>query len=97
MSFLDQLDNSIGGALPSQLINQLLERNVIRTSVPIAENQVQPASIDLRLGDVAWRVRASFLPGKGPGVVTKTVTVLANTQPNRETLRFRAEIINPRK
>jgi dCTP deaminase len=65
MSFLDQLDNSIGGALPSQLVGQLLDRNIIRTSVPIAENQVQPASIDLRLGDVAWRVRASFLPGTG--------------------------------
>ena len=68
MSFLDQLDNSIGGALPSQLVTELLEQGIIHTPVPLAKNQVQPASIDLRLGDVAWRVRASFLPGKGETV-----------------------------
>ncbi len=33
---------------------------------PIAPDQVQPASLDLRLGAVAWRVRASFLPGPAP-------------------------------
>ena len=72
MSFSDQLDNSIGGALPSQLITKLLEQGGICTSVSIANNQVQPASIDLRLGDVAWRVRTSFLPGKD-GTVTKCI------------------------
>jgi dCTP deaminase len=30
--------------------------------------QVQPASLDLRLGTVAYRVRASFLPGPGTSV-----------------------------
>ena len=30
---------------------------------PIADDQIQPASLDLRLGEVAYRVRASFLPG----------------------------------
>ncbi|HEX2215486.1 MAG TPA: 2'-deoxycytidine 5'-triphosphate deaminase, partial [Xanthobacteraceae bacterium] len=28
-----------------------------------APDQIQPASLDLRLGNVAYRVRASFLPG----------------------------------
>jgi dCTP deaminase len=37
----------------------------------ILEDQVQPASIDLRLGPVAWRVRASFLPGPGATVMDK--------------------------
>ena len=32
---------------------------------PIADDQFQPASLDLRLGPTAYRVRASFLPGPG--------------------------------
>jgi dCTP deaminase len=35
----------------------------VLASEPIGEDQIQPASIDLRLGEVAYRVRASFLPG----------------------------------
>lgn len=38
----------------------------ILTDEPVASDQVQPASLDLRLGPVAYRVRASFLPGKHP-------------------------------
>ncbi len=34
---------------------------------PFAADQVQPASLDLRLGARAWRVRASFLPRPRPG------------------------------
>jgi dCTP deaminase len=37
--------------------------NEIMAADPIGEDQIQPASIDLRLGEVAYRVRASFLPG----------------------------------
>jgi len=33
-------------------------------TVPIGDDQIQPASIDLRLGEVAYRVRASFLAGR---------------------------------
>lgn len=32
------------------------------------DHQIQPASLDLRLGSRAWRLRASFLPGRGRGV-----------------------------
>jgi dCTP deaminase len=35
----------------------------ILPAYPFVENQIQPASLDLRLGDTAFRVRASFLPG----------------------------------
>ncbi len=52
------------GLLPSQRIREaVLERREIRSQEPIGEDQVQPASLDLRLGEVAYRVRASFLPG----------------------------------
>src|SRR5207248_2454786 len=36
-----------------------------------SEDQIQPASIDLRLGDFAYPVDASFLPGKGTRVLDK--------------------------
>ena len=51
------------GALPSQHLQQLIADNIIVATEEILPQQVQPASIDLRLGDVAYRVRASFLPG----------------------------------
>ena len=34
-------------------------------TAPFDPDQIQPASLDLRLGEVAYRVRASFLPGPG--------------------------------
>jgi len=43
----------------------MLARGEIALGYPLADGQVQPASIDLRLGRRAWRVRASFLSGKG--------------------------------
>ncbi len=52
------------GLLPSQMLRGAVALgHEIQSSVPISDDQVQPASIDLRLGEVAYRVRASFLPG----------------------------------
>ena len=51
------------GILPDRMIHALLETGAIIPEVEPDEDQVQPASIDLRLGEVAYRVRASFLPG----------------------------------
>jgi dCTP deaminase len=53
------------GILPSQGIKDLIRRGQITGNRPITEDQIQPASLDLRLGDVAHRVRASFVPGLG--------------------------------
>ncbi|PWJ19091.1 2'-deoxycytidine 5'-triphosphate deaminase [Jannaschia seohaensis] len=50
------------GVLASQQIEALLAAGAIRGPDPVP-GQVQPASLDLRLGHVAYRVRASFLPG----------------------------------
>ncbi|MBI1954824.1 MAG: 2'-deoxycytidine 5'-triphosphate deaminase, partial [Acidobacteria bacterium] len=52
------------GVFPSQKIREFIDKKQICASSPITEAQVQPASLDLRLGPVAYRVRASFLPGK---------------------------------
>ncbi|MDP9096111.1 MAG: 2'-deoxycytidine 5'-triphosphate deaminase, partial [Pseudomonadota bacterium] len=48
---------------PSQRIARALSDGTIRYDVPIEADQLQPASLDLRLGPVAYRVPASFLPG----------------------------------
>lgn len=51
------------GVLPSQTLSAMIAQGQIRADLPIPEEQIQPASLDLRLGQKAWRVRASFLPG----------------------------------
>jgi dCTP deaminase len=51
------------GILPSQALNALIGQGAISAPTPFAPDQVQPASVDLRLGERVWRVRASFLPG----------------------------------
>ncbi|HWP83764.1 MAG TPA: 2'-deoxycytidine 5'-triphosphate deaminase, partial [Terriglobia bacterium] len=52
------------GVYPSQRIQEFLASGRIAARVPVEPKQVQPASLDLRLGPVAYRVRASFLPGR---------------------------------
>jgi len=51
------------GILPCQAIEALIANRAITADSPFEDDQVQPASLDLRLGGRAWRVRASFLPG----------------------------------
>jgi dCTP deaminase len=52
------------GILPIQKLKLLVEAGIIsgEEGYPIEENQFQPNSIDLRLGEIAYRVRSSFLP-----------------------------------
>jgi len=52
------------GILPCQSIESLIATGAIVSDTPFDADQVQPASLDLRLSDQAWRVRASFLPGR---------------------------------
>jgi dCTP deaminase len=59
------------GILPSQAIEALIEAGQVRLTEPLLETQLQPASLDLRLGTIAYRVRASFLPGRGETVSAK--------------------------
>ncbi len=51
------------GILPCQAIEGLIADGTLRLAEPAFEGQIQPASLDLRLGVTAFRVRASFLPG----------------------------------
>ena len=61
----------IAGVLSSQEILELIHKNVITSGNGIEKDLIQPASIDLRLGIKAWRVPASFLPGKGNKVSSR--------------------------
>src|SRR5437899_4466361 len=51
------------GILPDHMIAALARDGAILRAYDFVPDQVQPASLDLRLGEVAYRVRASFLPG----------------------------------
>ena len=51
------------GILPSQAIRAMISGGEILAAPEIGLDQIQPASLDLRLGKVAYRIRASFLPG----------------------------------
>ena len=53
------------GVLPDVAIRELIAGGEIAAEALIADAQIQPASLDLRLGRFAYRVRASFLPGAG--------------------------------
>ena len=60
------------GILPSHVLRRLIRaRREIVASEDVEDGQIQPASLDLRLGPVAWRVRASFLPGPNAAVREK--------------------------
>ena len=54
----------MSGVLPDQSIQKMIDSATISAQLPILSEQIQPASLDLRLGNTAWRVRASFLSGE---------------------------------
>jgi len=57
------MQKEASGVLPSQDIRAMAESGILRLDAPLVDGQIQPASIDLRLGHKAHRIRASFLPG----------------------------------
>lgn len=59
------------GVLPCQEIETLIADGQLTGNPAITPEQIQPASLDLRLGSVAYRVRASFLAGTGRSVADR--------------------------
>ncbi|MRX50812.1 2'-deoxycytidine 5'-triphosphate deaminase [Paracoccus sp. S-4012] len=53
------------GVLPDHALERLVASGALTAAAPIAPDQIQPASLDLRLGPWAARLRASFLAGRG--------------------------------
>src|SRR5208337_2157268 len=70
------------GLLARQRIAALARDSAVAASTPIEAAQFQPASLDLRLGAEAFRVRASFLPGKDASVAER----LKSLNPERVSL-----------
>jgi dCTP deaminase len=66
------------GILPAQEIKKFVSSGIVSSpeSAPVADAQIQPASIDLRLGPKAYLVRASFLPGKSSNLLSKAATLI---------------------
>jgi dCTP deaminase len=52
--------------IPAQAIARMAADGAVTAAEPLLPGQIQPASLDLRLGREAWRLRASFLPGDAP-------------------------------
>lgn len=52
------------GVLPRQEIKEMVAERMILSKFTFEDRQFQPASLDLRLGEIAHRVQCSFLPGK---------------------------------
>jgi len=61
----------MAGILPCQTLGGMIESGAIAAETLIEPGQLQPASLDLRLGSVAYRLRASFLPGAGRAVASR--------------------------
>ena len=59
------------GVIPNQQISAMIDAGTIAAAPPVIPEQIQPASLDLRLGNVAYRVRASFLTGQGKTVADR--------------------------
>ena len=59
------------GVLPSQAISAMIRDGALAGTPAILDDQIQPASLDLRLGTEAYRVRASFLAGSGNTVANR--------------------------
>lgn len=59
---------STDGIFSDAMIEALVAAGSIIVSQPLARGQIQPASLDLRLGKRCWRMRASFLPGRDGAV-----------------------------
>jgi dCTP deaminase len=67
------------GIMPGQRIRELIDNNKIAALRGIKTEQIQPASLDLRLGRVAHRIRASFLPGKNLSLRSQLPDLLLHT------------------
>ena len=59
------------GVIPNQQLETMIANGEITAAPAVDAAQIQPASLDLRLGNVAYRVRASFLAGRGAKVADR--------------------------
>jgi dCTP deaminase len=68
-----------GGVLPAQHLRHAIADGWVRSEYVIPREAVQPASIDLRLGETAWALRCSFLPDAKSTVADKVADLAFQT------------------
>ncbi|UNE54613.1 2'-deoxycytidine 5'-triphosphate deaminase [Bartonella machadoae] len=61
----------VSGILADNDIQTLIDNEILKALCPFDKTQIQPASLDLRLGEKAYRIRASFMPGANGKVFNK--------------------------
>ncbi|WP_332059712.1 2'-deoxycytidine 5'-triphosphate deaminase [Bartonella sp. CB74] len=61
----------VNGILADSDIQALIDNDIVKALWPFNTTQIQPASLDLRLGEKAYRIRASFMPGSDTKVLDK--------------------------
>jgi dCTP deaminase len=82
------------GILPSQEIQELIQNRKILSPDAIEASQIQPASMDLRLGKIGYRVQASFLPSRASTIKKKIEDLkLAEIDLTRPTLLERGAVV----
>lgn len=74
----DAVFGALSGVVAREKIGVMIRRKWIMAAAPIEDAQLQPASLDLRLGPKAYRVRASFLPGRGRTVREQLAALAAD-------------------
>lgn len=79
------LTPSVQGVLPSQALQRAVDQGLIDAGdFKIPSSAIQPASVDLRLGEVAYRIRCSFLPDRRPVEVKLKEFVVAELDLRRD-------------
>lgn len=79
-SLFPQVFDEVGdGILPSQAIESMVSTGQISANTDVLGSQIQPASLDLRLGHEAIQVEASFLPGRKTTLQNRVEELRANT------------------
>lgn len=76
---IDEYQRARNGLLPSQILEEAIANRLITARIPIASDQVQPSSIDLRIGPTAYRVPASFLPRRDLSVAERLSGLVLET------------------
>ena len=81
---MGQNKNVAQGILPAKAIAEYCAKGMIRLERLADFDQIQPASLDLRLGEWAYRVRASFLPGPRSTVADRLEDLVLHRMPLTE-------------
>ena len=64
--------------MPAQRLRDALADGIVAADAPVPEGNVQPASLDLRLGGRAYALQCSFLPDRETSIEAKLEGLVLN-------------------